>query len=90
MSDAAELEDLVAYLVRSSRLDRRQATRLVDEVLAALDETPETFIRRRHRDLQGDGLPNEAIFARIGSVLTRRRLRAPAFTARQIRRIIYG
>jgi hypothetical protein len=90
MSDAAELEDLVAYLVRSSRLDRRQASRLVDEVLAALDETPEDFIRRRHRALQGDGLSNESIFARIGAELAKRRFRAPAYTARQIRRIIYG
>jgi hypothetical protein len=90
MSDAADLEDLVAYLVRTSRLDWPRATRLVEEVLAALDETPEDFIRRRHRALQGDGLSNEAIFARIGSELARRRFRAPAYTARQIRRIIYG
>ncbi|HEX2115477.1 MAG TPA: hypothetical protein VHM01_13815 [Alphaproteobacteria bacterium] len=90
MSDAAELEDLVAYLVRSSRLERPQAVRLVDEVLAALDETPEDFIRRRHRALQGEGLSNEEIFARIGAELSRRRFRAPPYTARQIRRIIYG
>jgi hypothetical protein len=90
MSDAADLEDLVAFLVRTSRLERPQAARLVDEVLAALDETPEDFIRRRHRALQGDGLSNEAIFARIGTELARRRFRAPAYTPRQIRRIIYG
>jgi hypothetical protein len=90
MSDAADLEELVAYLVRTSRLDRAQASRLVDEVLAALDETPEDFIRRRHRALQGEGLSNEAIFARIGAELAQRRFRAPAYTARQLRRIIYG
>ena len=90
MSDAADLEELVAYLVRTSRLDPAQAARLVDEVLAAMDETPEAFIRRRHRALQGEGLSNEAIFARIGAELARRRFRAPAYTARQIRRIIYG
>jgi hypothetical protein len=90
MSDAADLEDLVAYLVRSSRLERPQAARLVDEVLAALDETPEDFIRRRHRALQGEGLSNEGIFQRIGAELARRRFRAPPYTARQIRRIIYG
>ena len=90
MSEAADLEDLVAYLVRSSRLERPQAARLVDEVLAALDETPEDFIRRRHRALQGEGLSNEAIFARIGAELARRRFRAPSYTARQLRRIIYG
>jgi hypothetical protein len=90
MSDAGDLEDLVAYLVRSSRLERPQAVRLVDEVLAALDETPEDFIRRRHRALQGEGLSNEAIFGRIAAELSRRRFRAPSYTARQIRRIIYG
>lgn len=90
MSDAADLEDLVAYLVRTSRLDRPQAARLVDEVLAALDETPEDFIRRRHRSLQSEGLSNESIFARIGSELARRRFRAPEYSARQLRRIIYG
>jgi thioesterase domain-containing protein len=90
MSDAADLEDLVAYLVRTSRLDRAQAARLVDEVLAVLDETPEDFIRRRHRALQAEGLSNEAIFARISAELPRRRFRAPDYTPRQIRRIIYG
>ena len=38
MSDQAELEDLVAYLVRSSRLTAQEAARLVDEVLSFLDE----------------------------------------------------
>lgn len=90
MSDRAELEDLVAYFVRTSRLSRPEAIRLVDEVLSFLDESPEQFICRRHRALQDEGHPNDEIFARIAAELTRRRFRAPAYTERQIRRIIYG
>src|SRR6266436_6487973 len=34
MSELTEFEDLVAYLVRTSRLSRPEATRFVDEVLS--------------------------------------------------------
>lgn len=90
MVDRAELEGVVAYVVRTSRLSRPEAARIVDDVLASLDELPEAFIRRRHRALQGEGLPNDEIFARIAAELPRRRFRAPDYTARQIRRVIYG
>jgi len=90
MSDQGELEDLVAYLVRSSRLSAPEAARLVDEVLAFLDETPEAFVCRRHRELQAQGLANSDSFTRIAAELLRRRFRAPALTERQIRRLIYG
>jgi polyhydroxyalkanoate synthesis regulator phasin len=90
MSDQAELEDLVAYLVRSSRLTAQEAARLVDEVLSFLDESPEQFVCRRHRELQAQSLANSEIFTRIAAELARRRFRAPALTARQIRRLIYG
>jgi len=85
-----ELDDLVAYLVRSSRLDRAEARRLVDEVLTYLDEQPEAFITRRHRELQGEGLANGEIFTRLSAELARRRFRAPDYSERQLRRIIYG
>jgi polyhydroxyalkanoate synthesis regulator phasin len=90
MTDPDELEDLVAYLVRSSRLSRAEATRLVDEVITFLDESAEDFICRRHRELQRDGFSNSEIFSRIGVETARRRFRAPTFTERQIRRIVYG
>jgi hypothetical protein len=50
MSAPAELSDLVAYLVRTSRLTLPEAVRLIDEVLSFLDERPEEFICRRHRE----------------------------------------
>ena len=90
MSEPAELEDLVAYLVRTTRLSRAEASRLVSEVLSFLDERPEEFVCRRHRALQGEGLPNSEIFARLAVELRRWRFRAPAYSERQLRRIVYG
>ena len=90
MPDDAELEDLVLYLTRTSRLSRDEAARLVDEVLTFLNELPEEFVRRRHRTLQNEGRANDEIFARLAAEMPRRRFRAPDLSARQIRRIIYG
>jgi hypothetical protein len=90
MADLEELEELVAFLVRTSPLSAPQARRLVGEVLSFLAETPEAFIRRRHLALQARGLANDAIFAQLAAELDQLRFRAPPLTARQIRRIIYG
>lgn len=90
MSDIGEIEDLIGYLVRTSRLSTPEATRLVNEVLNFLAETPETFIRRRHFALQSQGLANDAIFRQLVAEVGQLRFRAPPLTARQIRRIIYG
>jgi hypothetical protein len=90
MSEPTEFEDLVAYLVRTTRLSRPEATRLVDEVLSFLNERPEEFVCRRHRALQSEGLSNSAIFARLAVELGRWRFRAPAYSERQLRRMIYG
>jgi hypothetical protein len=90
MSDLGELEDLIAYLVRTSRLSAPEATRVVGEVLSYLADTPEAFIRRRHVALRSQGLSNDAIFVQLARELDRLRFRAPPLTARQIRRIIYG
>ena len=90
MPDSIELDELVAHLTRTSRLTPSEARKLVDEVLSFLVEEPEAFVRRRHRALQSEGLPNPEIFARIEAELARWRFRAPAYSERQIRRIIYG
>jgi len=90
MPDRSDLADLIAYLTRSSRLTAAEAHRVVDEVLAFLDEAPDDFIRRRHLELQAEGLDNRAIFVRLDVELAARRFRAPVLSARQIRRIIYG
>jgi hypothetical protein len=90
MAEPVELDDLVAHLVRASRLTPAEAAKLIDEVLSFLAEQPEEFVRRRHRALQLEGLPNPEIFARLNAELARWRFRAPAYSERQIRRIIYG
>lgn len=90
MSDLAELEELVVYLVRSTRLTAGEAHRIVDEVLNFLDETADEYVRRRHLALQHEGLGNAVIFARLASELQRRRFRCPPVSERQIRRMIYG
>src|SRR5260370_37920913 len=90
MSELTEFEDLVAYLVRTTRLSRPEAVRLVDEVLSFLDERPEEFVCRRHRALQEEGLSNSEIFARLSAELARWRFCAPQYSERQLRRLIYG
>ena len=90
MSDHTELVELVDYLVRSTRLTAPEARRVLDEVLAYMNETAEDFIRRRHLALQSQGYSNTDIFARLATELTQRRFRADSYSERQIRRIIYG
>jgi hypothetical protein len=85
-----DLEELLEYLARTSRLDRSEARRVVDEVLSFLIEQPEEFVRRRHLALQRQGLANAAIFTQLQAELAQRRFPAPAYTTRQLRRIIYG
>jgi uncharacterized protein YoaH (UPF0181 family) len=85
-------EDLTPLLdhLESSGVSRGQAARLVDEVLAYFSETPEEFVRRRHRELQADGVANAASFAVIARELAQRRVAGPQLSERQIRRLIYG
>lgn len=85
-----EMGELVEYLARSSRLSLPEATRLVNEVLAFMSEMPEDFVRRRHLALQAQGLSNRDIYLQIAKELESRRFRAPEYSERQIRRIIYG
>jgi hypothetical protein len=86
----SDLHELASYLARTSRLDVNEAQRLIEEVLAFLNETPEAFVRRRHRALQVEGRTNTEIFEQLGAELPQRRFQAPAYSQRQLRRIVYG
>jgi hypothetical protein len=90
VSDPGEIEDLIGYLARTSRLSPTEARRVVHDMLAFLKETPEQFARRRHRALQAEGLSNPAIYTQLAAELAAWRFCAPSYTERQVRRMIYG
>ncbi|MDI3423029.1 hypothetical protein [Streptomyces luteolus] len=83
-------DDLIDHLTRSTPLQRGEALRVVQDVLAYFDETTEEFVRRRHRELQGQGLVNAAIFEQISTDLRYRAVAPPELSLRQLRRIVYG
>jgi len=85
-------EDLTTLLdhLEGSGVSRGQAARLVDDVLAYFSETTEEFVRRRHRELQQDGIANAEGFVVIADELAQRRVAGPRLSERQIRRVIYG
>ncbi|PWI45626.1 hypothetical protein [Streptomyces sp. ICBB 8177] len=83
-------DDLIDHLVRTTPLRRGEAARVVLDVLAYFDEPAEDFVRRRHRELQARGLANAEIFERIAEELPHRAVSPPAFSLRQLRRIVYG
>ena len=89
-SMSGDLDELVAYVARSGGLDPSQARRIVDDVLSYFTETPQDFVRRRHAALLRLGRRNEEIYAQVAGELAERRFPAPAWSIRQIRRVIYG
>jgi hypothetical protein len=82
--------DLVDHLTRSTALSPAEAARIVAEVVGYFAESVPDFVRRRHAELKRRGLTNDVIFAHIGTELPARRFVAPAVTARQLRRMVYG
>ncbi len=90
MPEFAHPSELIDHLCRLSTMTSSEAHRLIDEILTFYGETPESFIRRRHHELQSAGLHNAAIFRAIQIELQGYRFVAPAYSERQIRRAIYG
>lgn len=86
---ADDLDPLLDHLVGAG-LARGDAARIVDDVLAYFSETTEAFVRRRHGELQRDGIAGAESFTLIARELGRRRVAAPTLSERQIRRVIYG
>ncbi|MEV5608505.1 hypothetical protein [Streptomyces sp. NPDC052225] len=83
-------EELVDHLTRSTALNRGEALRVIQDVLAYFDESAEDYVRRRHRELQGQGLVNAKIFEQITTELRYRAVAPPELSLRQLRRIVYG
>jgi hypothetical protein len=82
--------ELVEYLVRSCPLSPPEAARVIADVLRFFSEAPEDYVRRRHRELKARGVTNDQAFARIAAEIPLRRYAPPAFSLRQLRRIVYG
>lgn len=85
-----DLTDLVEHLSRIAALSEAQSRLVIEEVLAFFNEDIESFIRRRHREMQHQGLSNARIFAAIQGELFERLFPAEPLTERKIRRVIYG
>lgn len=83
-------DELVTHLARTSPLSPGEAARVVAEVLGYFSESAEEFVRRRHRELKAEGLTNDTVFVRIAAELSARRVAAPQFSLRQLRRVVYG
>lgn len=76
--------------MRIADVSERDLDKILAELLTYLDESAEQFVRRRHTELRREGLHNPQIFVRIEEELKERRFRAPPYTERQLRRLIYG
>jgi hypothetical protein len=85
-----DLEGLLEHLQRTTAIGPGEARRIVEDVLAWCSEDTEAFVRRRHRELRGQGVANPEAFERIARELPARRVAAPVLSIRQIRRVIYG
>ena len=83
-------EDLVIHLTNLCPLSDHEARRVVREIHAYYTESTESFVIRRHGELQRLGLANRAIYQQIIVELDHRRFPAPVLSQRQIRRLIYG
>lgn len=90
MTRAALTPEFRQHLLRIVDIDEKDLDKLVQELLDHWTESVEQFVRRRHRELQGAGVPNRLVYARLTQELRYRPVRANALSVRQIRRIIYG
>jgi hypothetical protein len=82
--------ELVTHLTRTSPLSPEEAAWVVAEVLGYFSESAKEYVRRRHRELKAEGLTNDQAFGRIAAELPARRVTAPQFSLRQLRRVVYG
>lgn len=82
--------DLVEYLMNTCPLSPAEAARVVADVLGYFSESPEDYVRRRHRELKARGLTNDVAFEQIAAEIPQRRYAPPELSLRQLRRIVYG
>ena len=85
-----DIQLLADHLSATVALPPAQTRRLVEDVLAYFSETVETYVARRHSEMQERGIRNDTIFNTLAEELTARRFATTPLTTRQIRRLIYG
>ena len=78
------------YLEEKYDLEPERLALLLEDLWVFTEESPEEFVRRRHSELQREGLRNELIFRRLGAEAAAGRFRCPPLSLRQVRRIVYG
>ncbi|GAA2829364.1 hypothetical protein [Crossiella cryophila] len=83
-------DDLVRHVVASTGLPPAVAARVVSDVMGYFAEPVEDYVRRRHRELKRRNRRNDDIWAIVAAELAGRPVAAPALSARQLRRIVYG
>ena len=76
--------------MRQTSLPASSTENIVAEILAYYRETPEAFVRRRHRELHEQGHSNISIYAALKREVHLRLFATEPHSERQIRRIIYG
>jgi len=82
--------ELIDHLCRHSALTAPEAEHIAREVLTYFRETPESYVCRRHSELQALGWANARIYSVIRHEMTRTRFVSAGLTERQIRRLVYG
>ena len=87
---SGQYDDLVAHLTRTTTLSAGGAAKVIEDVLVYFAEPLEAYVRRRHGELRGRGLTNDAAFRQIAAELPDRRVAPPELSLRQLRRMVYG
>ncbi|MEE9334839.1 MAG: hypothetical protein V3U65_12200 [Granulosicoccaceae bacterium] len=86
----SDANDLIDHLCRHSPLTAEQAKQIVAEVNNYYRESVAVFVCRRHKELQHQGLSNNAIYNALMHEMPERRFSNEPLSERQIRRLIYG
>lgn len=81
--------ELVDRIAGSAGLSRKEAARVIDDVLTWYREPVEDFVRRRHAQHHLAGRHNPEIFMLIAAELAGRVVAPPDLSERQLRRIVY-
>jgi hypothetical protein len=82
--------DLIARVCASTGLSSVEAVRVIEDVVAFFAEPVESYVRRRHAELQARGRKNPEIFTAIRAELAHRVVAPPPLSDRQLRRLVYG